>query len=92
MSLFQLWSNIISATEYLFQTKSVLDLVTNILYDSQHKTFCIIGRGRAKHCMVSGFMKHSSFYTGHICIQYIWDGHMTTHSLELEQKFTMAVI
>lgn len=56
-------------------------LSTYCMIDSQHKTFCIIGCGRAKSCVVSGFMKRSSFYTRHICMHYIWDGHMTTHSL-----------
>ena len=41
----------------------MVDSVTNILCDGQHKTFYIIGCGlfsEAKSCVVSGFMKYSS--------------------------------
>ena len=47
----------------LQEEKRMLDLVTNILCDGQHKTFYIIASGQfseAKSCVVSGFMKYSS--------------------------------
>ena len=64
----------------------MVDLVTNILCDGQHKTFYIIASGQfseAKSCVVS--MKYSN-------LKYMYGMGMTTHSLELRQKFTIAVI